>query len=353
MPNEPGEFLPTAPTHLVLDGVVASGRYATAVARPDLGLRGLQRQLRQKDWSYVSLLTERWFVGLAVVQLGYVANAFVYLVDRTQPGRWWQREVLSPLGRNVQVAASSLGGTTAWRSGDQQLAMHFASRGFRLALDVQLPPAPGTSGLAQQRLAADMQVQLATPLALITPLPADGRSAQQGLAYTHKEAGLVAQGVLTVGGASGTVDGLATLDWTRAHALRTTRWKWASLATQTTEGRLGLNLSAEVYDDASGASLENAVWLAGQPHLLPGARFELPDQPQTEPWRIVSMDDGASFDLRFVPTGARAQDVRAGIIRSSFVQPFGIYSGWVAVPGAGKVSVDGAFGVTEDHLSVW
>lgn len=353
MPTQPRTLLPTPPEFIVQGDQLAAGCYAAALARPELGLRGWQRLARQKDWTYVSVVTERWFVGLAVVQLGYVANAFVYLVDRTQPGRWWQREVLSPLGRNVQVAASSLGGTTAWRDGDQQVAVNFASKGFRLALDVQLPPAPGTSGLSQQRLAADMQVQLATPLALITPLPSHGRTPHQGVAYTHKEAALVAQGVLTVGGASGTVTGLATLDWTRAHALRTTTWKWASLATQTPAGRIGLNLSAEVYDDAAGASLENAVWCNGTPHLLPGARFELPDQPQTQPWRIVSFDDGASFDLRFVPIGARAQDVRAGLVRSSFVQPFGIYNGYVTVPGVGKVALDGAFGVTEDHLSVW
>lgn len=341
------------PLRIVDDGRVATGRYAAAVARPDLGLSAWQRAVRQKDWTYVSIATERWFIGLAVVQLGYVANAFAYLVDRSSPGHWWQREILSPLGRNVHIADSSVAGTMAWRDGDQQIAIHLASKGFRLAVDVQLPPGPGTKGLTQQRLAADLQVRLGTPLAVITPLPADGRSAPQGLAYTHKDAGLVAQGVLTVGGASGTIDGLACFDWTRSHALRTTVWKWASLATHTPVGRLGLNLSAEVYDDASGASLENAVWLNGQPHLLPAARFELPADPQRQPWRVVSADDGVSFDLRFTPVGARAQDVGAGVIRSRFVQPFGIYTGKVLVPGVGDVAVDGAFGVTEDHLSVW
>ncbi len=58
-------------------------------------------------------------------------------------------------------------------------------------------------------------------------------------------------------------DSFATLDWTRSHATRETTWKWASFAglasTRAGDVSVGLNLSAEVYEDK-----ENAFWLNGK-----------------------------------------------------------------------------------------
>jgi hypothetical protein len=59
-------------------------------------------------------------------------------------------------------------------------------------------------------------------------------------------------------------DSFATMDWTRAYATRETIWKWASFAGLASPqggaaAPVGLNLSAEVYDDK-----ENAFWLHGK-----------------------------------------------------------------------------------------
>lgn len=349
-------YFPIAPHGLYQNGALAEGVYGQAVEHPELPLSRWHQLVRQKDWTYLSVATPDWFLALAVAHVGYATNTFVYLVDRHNPGSWWQKETLGPLSAGLTLAPSSLHGSTVWQSGTQRIALHFSAAACRVELSVQLPAAKGgSSSPGLQSVQADLTWTYGQPLALVSGLPTHLPAGQrtQGQVYTHKDAGMPVQGRLQVGDKAMQVDGLGTLDWTRAKALRTVTWKWASLAMATPQGRLGLNLSAEVYDDANGASLENAVWLNGQMFRLPGCRFVLPAHKETEAWRVVSQDDGAHVDLSFAPLGARSQQINAGLLRSSFVQPFGLFSGHIQVPGGPRVAVDNGLGVVEDHLSVW
>lgn len=331
LPNrEPALDLPP-PTLLDARGQPHLGRFRAPIADPALpGPRW-----RRKEWQYVSLRTSECFVAFAVVQLGYVANLFCYLVDlRQDPPRMLQTEALSPLGRGLTFAPSSVQGTTVWQRGSDRLEIRGDPHGWHVALDV---------GLQGERLVADLSLQAEEALALVHPL-APGR-----VAYTHKAAGLPAHGSVTWRGETLDARGLATVDWTRSQALRTTVWKWASLVQDLPDGRrLGLNVSAQVYDGPDGASRENAVWLDGRVIPLSIARFHLPRDPAREPWRI----EGPDLDLTFVPQGARRQNVELGVISSRFVQPFGRFHGRLTVAGQ-DLAVADAFGVVEDHLARW
>jgi hypothetical protein len=144
------------------------------------------------------------------------------------------------------------------------------------------------------------------------------------------------------------VRGFGVSDWTRSLADRETTWKWASLAGNDHEGRaIGLNLSAEVYDDLEGNSQENALFFGGETKTLTGVRFELPPDPTTQAWGIRSLR-GQEVELRFVPLGVRQQNLQLGVIGTRFVQPYGTFHGRVL-----EHRIDGAFGVVEDHRSVW
>jgi hypothetical protein len=179
-------------------------------------------------------------------------------------------------------------------------------------------------------------------LALLFPL-ARGRAA-----YTHKASGMQARGELSWGTQRISLkDGFGTLDWTRSFAARHTVWNWASFAGTTLSGkRFGLNLSARVYDH-QGHSMENAVWLDGQVHVLSGVRFSVPGRT-TDPWRIDSVDGSGEVDLEVVPSGERRAHMNLGIVRSVFAQPYGLARGVVR-----GEQVERVFGVVEDHDSLW
>ncbi len=307
------------------------GRYRAPVALPDVErVYGSRRGLKQ--WHYQSLTTPEWFLGFAVVQLGYVAQLFAYCVDRRSQARV-EVERMSLLGRALDFAPSSLTGTTEWRSRDAQLRLSF--KDGRHVAEFDLP-------LGRERLTGEVAATPDEALALVFPL-APGR-----LAYTHKAAGMRAQGSLRLGARELALDAaLASLDYTRSIARRHTVWNWASFAGHTVSGkRLGLNLSARVYD-LEGTSMENALWLDGRVETLGAVRFEVPAKT-TDPWHIVSSDGSDEVRLDVKPLGERRSDLDLKLVRSVFSQPYGLASGVVR-----GERVENLFGVVEDHDALW
>ena len=318
------------------------GRYRKPIPLPDVQPRGRLGRFRLKEWCFLSVTTDDWFVAFAIVQLGYVGNAFCYVVDRRDSTRAWEYEAITPLGAGVRIAPSSVAGRSRfeWRGARADVRWTGA---WEVQLDLPLERAS-----ERRRLHGGFRVEAEDALALLHPLRADRP------AYTHKAAGMPASGLLAFGGDEVPLDGgLAALDWTRSVALRDTRWKWASVTARDGAGRrIGLNLSAEVYDDVDGSSRENALWIDGRVVPLPGVDFELPLEPSAEPWRVRSRDEGV-IDLVFCPTGARAQRIDAGLVRTDFVQAFGTWAGRVRVPGEREIVLSRAFGVAEDHYARW
>ena len=320
------------------------GRYRLPIAVPDLRSPGTLGRLRLKEWSFLSVTSERWFLAFAIVQLGYAGNVFCYLVDRRDPTRAWGYEAITPLGAGVRIAPSSIAGRSRFEWRGARIDVRWTG-----AWEVQLDlPLHRGSEPTRQRLHGAFRVEAEEALALLHPLR-NGRPA-----YTHKAAGMPVTGLLEFGGEEVSVDGaLGALDWTRSVALRDTRWKWASFAARAADGRrVGINLSAEVYDDADGASRENAVFVDGRVIPLPAVDFALPIEVARDEWRVASRD-GDTIDLVFAPTGARAQRLDLTLVRSDFVQAFGTWRGHVRVPEVGELVVANAFGVAEDHYARW
>ena len=308
------------------------GRFSGAIVDPNVTAPG--GRWRLKEWNYLSLTTETHFVAFAVVQLGYVANLFCYVVDR-RTRAVWQTEALAPLGKGLQIAPSSLAGKTLWERGGNRVEIAAIARGWRTTLDLRL---------GDKHLTGTAEIERGEGLGVVFPL------APGHLAYTHKDAGMLAELQLSLDGQPLPRHGLATLDWTRSAALRTTRWNWASSTGRLKDGRrFGLNLSAHVYDDAAGASVENALWLDGRLHMLDGVTFALPKSPASEVWHMRS----DAMNLAFSPLGAREQNVNLGLVRSRFVQPYGTFAGHVRLATGEELTIPPSFGVVEDHFAVW
>lgn len=324
--------LPEAPSSFLVGNDWQVGVYRTPFAKAELSSRGWQR-LRLKEWHYVSFTTDEWFIAVGLVHLGYVANLFSYAVDRIQPQPAVEYGSLSPLGRALSVASSSIQGATTWKSQAATVSIA-ANDGWDLELDIPL---------GSERLRGRARIEARDSLAMLHRLAA-GR-----VAYTHKAAGWPASGVLELGARTIRLDGgLAASDWTRSQASRITEWKWASLSGFLRDGTaIGLNLSAQVYDDEKGHSLENAVWIDGKVRRLSGVRFEMPSDPKTKRWVIRSLDTD-EVDIEFEPLGAREEHRNFGLVRTDFVQPYGRFAGRVC-----GYDVASCFGVVETHVSVW
>jgi hypothetical protein len=291
------------------------------------------KRYRLKEWHYMSFTTDEWYVAVGLVQLGYVANLFAYAVDRVQRRPAVEYGVLSPLGAALTFAPSSVVGRTSWRSRGATVSVD-ARDGWDVELDIPL---------GSERLRGRAHVQSRDSLAMLHQL------GPRRVAYTHKAAGWPASGQLELGTRLIRLNGgLAASDWTRSQASRITEWKWASFSAFLPDGTpVGLNLSAQVYEDERGHSVENAFWSNGQVRQLRGVLFEVPSRPKEQRWRIRSVDSD-EVDIEFEPLGAREEHTNFGLVRTDFVQPYGRFAGQVC-----GQDITGAFGVVEVHLSVW
>jgi hypothetical protein len=328
----PARPLPQAPSSLFSGDQPQIGVYRTPFERVELSARGWKRY-RLKEWHYVSMTTDEWYIAIGLVQLGYVANLFAYAVDRVQQRPAIEYGTLSPLGSALSFAPSSAAGASAWESRNARVSIE-ARDGWDLDLDIPL---------GSERLRGRARLDARQSLAMLH------RLGPRRLAYTHKAAGWPASGYLELGTRPIRLDGgLGASDWTRSQASRITEWKWASLSGFVGDGTpFGLNLSAQVYEDERGHSVENAFWVDGKVHHLDGVRFDVPKDPKSETWRIASLESGA-VDLEFQPLGAREEHTNFGLVRTDFVQPYGRFAGSVC-----GHDLSGTFGVVEVHLSVW
>jgi len=300
------------------------------------------RSLRLKEWHFVSLNHDDYFVAFAVAQLGYVSNLFVYAFDkRTGRMHEWGDRVL--LGRSLAFGESSIKGDTVWQSRNCYLKILNQPKGW----NIQLAVGP---------LSADFHMERDEAMALVFPL------ATNRAGYTHKEVGNRVQGRLKIDGEEFSLSPencLGASDWSRSFSNRITQWYFACLACRSEGGhRIGLNLSRLIYDDSQGMSQENTVWLDGISYQTGPARFILPEtkELQTKAWRIEAANlekpSALSVDLTFEPLGARREHVSLGFLASKFTQAFGNYSGTVSMNGQ-SYRIERAFGVAEKHYAKW
>ena len=67
-----------------------------AASRGPVAREGLERLSTEKRWHFACVATPELFVGGAIVQLGYIANAFVYVFDRRERRMLAERSFLLP-----------------------------------------------------------------------------------------------------------------------------------------------------------------------------------------------------------------------------------------------------------------
>lgn len=152
-------------------------------------------------------------------------------------------------------------------------------------------------------------------------------------AWTRKQGGVGARVSATIEGRHRAVDARAVIDDTAAYYERHTRWRWSAGVGKATDGRrVAWNL-VEGVNDAPSKS-ERTVWVEGEPFEAPPCRF--------------ADDLTAVGGLNFDAEATRTHRENLLVLRSSYRQPFGTFSGELA---RGIALAEG-YGVMEEH-DVW
>lgn len=322
------------------------------LTRSLLGPRGLPRallriitRLRLKQWQHFALLTPDFFVGLALVDAGYLRKTWCHVVDRTT-GRHFEHARTGPL-LDLRVARQ-LWNDRCWvRGRGYSIFIHNLLDEGQHLLQIKIDEDPANARPpVQADLVCSHDLAAIQPLDVVLPV-----GVNRGM-YTHKVA-LPLEGKLQVGEQTCLIrpeHGLAILDIHQALYPRHTWWRWATCAGRDSDGRmLALNLTRNVnLDDV--ALNENALWLDGRLQHLSPARFEFDRTRVLDPWHLSTAE--GEVDLVFTPQGERSEDLNLGLVRSVFHQPYGTFSG-VVHWGGETITVDRLFGVCEDHDALW
>jgi hypothetical protein len=159
-----------------------------------------------------------------------------------------------------------------------------------------------------------------------------------GYVWTRKQAGVPVRGSIAVEGRSYSIDCLGAVDDTAGYHERHTTWTWSAGVGRGVDGsRVGWNLVTGVNDGATGS--ERAVWIDGEPSEVGPVSFA----PNLS--GVAFAEGGA---LSFSAWGERADRTNLLLLRSSYRQPFGTFSG--TLPGG--VALAEGYGVMEWH-DVW
>jgi hypothetical protein len=239
-----------------------------------------------KSWRYVGVFGPELMLCLATVRIGPARQGFWAVWDRCRH-RLLQRTVL---GRGM------------------------------IRLDL------GRARLRDRRLSLDLVLEETAGVESVCPTGAS-------YAWTRKQADIRAHGTIELDGASRAVEALAVLDDTAAYYERHTRWRWSAGVGITRDGHaVGWNLVSGVNDPLSCS--ERTVWIDGVPAEVGPSRFA---------------DDLSRVDgLRFTAEALRERQDNLLLVRSTYRQPFGTFSG--ELPGG--VQLSEGYGVMEDH-DVW
>jgi hypothetical protein len=332
--------LQPAPARLVEGGAPLEGIWSGAPR--DAGFAGLageyargflERHLVEKRWQALFLATPQAMISLAIVDAGYLSSGILSVFDRGARRMLIDSNpVLPPLfasvgdepneGMRALLSGPRIGARIE-RSGGRILATaRWGNAALDLALDARgAPPA----------------------------MSAAARLGPGRFNFTQKLVGLAAEGEIRVGNARFLARGEpAGLDFTHGYLARDTSWRWAFASARQGGRLIGFNLSEGFMDAGAG---ENALWVDGAPCSVGPVRFEFDPSAPLAPWRIRGGD--GSVDLTFQPEGYRSQSVNLKVVVSKYVQPFGVFSGYVTTTSGDRLTLDSLPGVTEDHTARW
>ncbi|SEA21452.1 DUF2804 domain-containing protein [Alkalimonas amylolytica] len=302
----------------------------------DKRLGAFAKRFKFNQFQFIGFTSPALLLGVAIVDLKWVSNAFVYCYD-VQTQQFEEFSFIQPLARNTRIDTQPGQGKAFFRKGANYLSIDASSQPGRRLVEVQLK---------QLRLTACIDENTAyQPLALCT------RAGYQGWVFTQKAAALNCSGQLNWRNRPYDLQALKTLacvDWTAGYMRRETFWNWGSLSCFLPDGRrLGFNSAAGVNETGF---TENVLWLDGRFIKIDMVDFQFDRYDPNKAWSMTSND--GIIRLQFEPQGLRQEKINAGLIASNFTQHFGRYYGEVHLPDE-VIPLEGAWGFSEDHYAKW
>jgi hypothetical protein len=241
-----------------------------------------------KAWRYVGAFGPELMLCVAQVRIGRARQSFWAVWDRLE-GRLHERTVIGRGG--VQLAT-------------------------------------GRAGVLDRGVEIQLQLQENAGVECVCPY-------DEAYGWTRKQGGVAVSGAVTIDGRTRRLrDMRAVIDDTAAYYPRHTVWRWSAGVGRSRAGaEVAWNLVRGVNDPPGDS--ERTVWVDGVPREVGPSTF--------------AEDLSGVDELRFEREAVRARRDNMVLVRSSYRQPFGTFSG--RLPDGTELAE--GYGVMEEHEAWW
>lgn len=299
------------------------------------------KNFRLKEWQHFGIITPTHYFGMVIFETKFTGASFFYAYDRLKNTRFEHARQES--GKSLHVALQLYDDACRFDAKGYHLRFeNKLNQGFhRLLIDIgrdaDCPAVKGEIIIHEDLGAIEPLIQI-SPITPYRPF------------YTHKVAA-PASGSILLGSQEIVLQRdtcIALIDEQKTYYPYFSFWKWGMAAGYNDDGKLlAFNLCQNMIADDADFN-ENCFWMDGKISCLKAVRFDFDEV--MKPWKMRTTD--GKLDLFFRPLGVRADKINiAGIIRSDFQQPFGLYSGSFKDDCGVINPIADIFGLAEHHIT--
>jgi hypothetical protein len=296
-----------------------------------IGVPGLLKRLIFNQFAFFGILGPDLIIGMAVVDLKYLANAFFYVYDRKEKKNRETSHITIPVGQSIFIKPTP-----------EKVSCGFTSKKISISID---------NGELSAR-SKDMEIHLTFDSSCTTPLRLCSKAGYRGWVYTQKTTPIHLKGEITINGRKTALESpkyMGLMDWTAGYMRRETFWNWAASASVLSDGRtFGMNLSCGVNETSF---TENGFWIDGKLTKVSTVGFEFNPKNFYDPWRITSAD--GKVNLMFDSEHHRSEKVNALVIATRFTQMMGVFNGTLRTDDNTVIKIKNCPGWAEDHYAKW
>ena len=310
-------------------GLLPVGAYDDIIKNPstlnwdEQGLLIKKRRNQRKTWIFFGAYAEDLMLGMAIVDAGYIGNAFSYFYVPSED-IFIEDKVLLPMAFG-QTFDPKL--TDSWNLKNHNIY----TTDNKLIGDVK--------GKFELHFEAEHN---SNGLSFMCP------SKERPFNFTYKNLSLPVKAKVKYKEKTYELEGnYGGIDFSKGFPPRSTFWNWASVVGKTSSG---LDVGMNLFRGHNG-KYENAAWIGVERILLNHTTFTYDDKIPLDNQECLLQTEDGLVDLKFTPSGKRSEKINAGLISHDFVQAFGKFEGSVQHNNE-AISVIG-YGPLEKHYSKW
>eukprot|EP01064_Diplonema_japonicum_P027425 TRINITY_DN395_c0_g2_i5.p1 TRINITY_DN395_c0_g2~~TRINITY_DN395_c0_g2_i5.p1 ORF type:complete len:401 (+),score=128.01 TRINITY_DN395_c0_g2_i5:48-1250(+) len=316
-------------------------------------LNPAQYLTQHKEWHWTALFAQDAIIGVATLQFGYVSHAIAYHYNVTTDEFEKQKT-------EILLAGLPLGAKHFTEDGAPSSVVNGCSK-FNFMSEMSQCYVPDTSAAVvsvnttfpsgrfemeyEMDLSSDESLNFVYPIGKNRPSIVSKMSGAPAKGWFKREADTVPTHIT----------GLGMIDWTRSLAARYTVWNWAafSFVDAKTSSRVGIQLSAGVYEDPEGRGVESVLNIDGKMTAIDKKFiFTKPTEERLliDTWKVASEDGDIQYT--FTPRESVGGAFHLYILDGNLQHMVGTATGTITHKGV-TYEFKKVPAVLEEHEALW